>query len=68
MSAYIAYSERPVIVCSYDKKASKAIKKALKIVDSMCREDQSASLLSLNVNMDDECYYQVTAIVSAVDL
>lgn len=68
MSAYIAYSERPVIICSYDKKPSKAIKKALKIIDSMCSKDESVSLLSLNVYMDDDCCYQVTAIVSSVDL
>ena len=68
MSAYIAYSERPTIICSYDKKPNKAIKKAMKIVDKLCSENEHTSLLSLSVHMDDECYYQVTAIISAVDL
>jgi len=64
MTAYIADGERPIMVISYDKKPGRALRKAGKIIDGLCKMDNYAHLSSINVFLDDDENYNVTAIVS----
>jgi len=66
MSAYIAYGENTTMVCSYDKRASKALKKAARVIDKIMSNDEYANLSAVNVYLDDDGYYQVTAITSTM--
>jgi len=64
MSAYIVNGEKQIMVCSYDKRPGKAMKKAAKMVEKICREDEYANLLACNVSLADDGFYVVYAVVS----
>lgn len=66
MSAYVASGEETTMICSYDKRPGKALKKAAKLIDKICSKDEYANLVALNVYSDDENVYNVTAIISTM--
>lgn len=66
MSAYIAHGESTMMICSYDKRASRALKKAARAIDKVMFADQYANPVALNISFDDEGYYQVTAIIATM--
>ena len=65
-NAYLAYAERAQLVCAYDKNPAKALKKAAKLIDDMCETNENVMLTGVNVQFDDDGYYNITATVSSV--
>lgn len=66
MSAYVAHGETQTMICSYDRRASKALKKAARAIDKIMYKDEYSNLVALNVYCDDDNYYNVTAIISTL--
>ena len=62
--AYIAFGERPYVVCSFGDTPGKALKKMAKLIDKKVREDDSTIVLSLNSSYDDDGKFTATATLS----
>jgi hypothetical protein len=64
--AYIAFGERPYIVCSYGDTPGKALKKMAKLIDKKVKEDDTTIVLSLNSSYDEDGIFVATATLSNV--
>jgi hypothetical protein len=65
-NAYIAFGERPYVVCSYGDTPGKALKKMAKLIDKKVKEDDSTIVLSLNSSYDENGIFVATATLSNV--
>jgi len=62
--AYVAFGERPYVVCSYGDTPGKALKKMAKLIDKKVKEDDTTIVLSLNSSYDEDCVFVATATLS----
>lgn len=66
--AYIASGEKALILCSYDKRAGKALRNIGKLVDEVMLVDQNMIVQGINVFLDDDGYYNINATLSTTSM
>ena len=62
--AYVAHGERAFLVCAFDKRAPKAMKKVANLITELQQNDDWLMLIGLNTAYDDDGFYTVTATLS----
>ena len=62
--AYVAHGENAFLICAYDKKPAKAMKKIANLITELQQVNEWIMLIGINVAYDDEGYYNITATIS----